>query len=138
MKKNISTTTVMKPTISVDVTAAQPEPTEDGAASVAPPYQAVVGLDVGDRQSHYCVLDLDGGVVTEREVAAVRVHPHERGDANCPSQEDRGPFFLGAAALEGLHSCRVWPRLARLFGLQAGRRPKRFRNPHHLTKYLTS
>jgi hypothetical protein len=24
-----------------------------------------VGLDVGDRQSHYCVLDLDGGVVAE-------------------------------------------------------------------------
>jgi transposase len=29
------------------------------------PYQAVVGLDVGDRQSHYCVLDLEGGVVAE-------------------------------------------------------------------------
>jgi hypothetical protein len=27
-----------------------------------PQYQAVVGLDVGDRQSHYCVLD---GVVAE-------------------------------------------------------------------------
>src|SRR6266542_3131965 len=66
MKKNISTTTVMKPAISVDVTAAQPA--EDGAASVPPRYHAVVGLDVGDRQSHYCVLDLDGGVVAEGEV----------------------------------------------------------------------
>src|SRR5271154_1024105 len=68
MKKNISTTTVMKPTIAVDVTAAQLEPTEDSAASVTPRYQAVVGLDVGDRQSHYCVLDLDGGVVAEGAV----------------------------------------------------------------------
>jgi hypothetical protein len=68
MKKNISTTTGMKPMISVDVTAARPQPAEDGAASVTPRYHAVVGLDVGDRQSHYCVLDLDGGVVAEGEV----------------------------------------------------------------------
>lgn len=32
-------------------------------------YQAVVGLDVGDRQTHYCVLDLDGDVVVEGAVA---------------------------------------------------------------------
>ena len=68
MKKNISTTRVMKATIAVDVTAAQPAATEDPAAAVAPRYQVVVGLDVGDRQSHYCVLDLDGGVVAEGEV----------------------------------------------------------------------
>ena len=35
------------------------------AASVQPPHQAAVGLDVGDRQSHYCVLDLSRGVVAE-------------------------------------------------------------------------
>ncbi|HEX6463709.1 MAG TPA: hypothetical protein VFZ98_04625, partial [Vicinamibacterales bacterium] len=63
MKKNIRTTTVTKPTM-VDVTAQ----TEDGAAAVASRYHAVVGLDVGDRQSHYCVLDLDGGVVAEGHV----------------------------------------------------------------------
>jgi transposase len=68
VKKNISTKTVMKPTISVDVTAAQPQLAEDTTASVMPRYQAVVGLDVGDRQSHYCVLDLDGGVIAEGEV----------------------------------------------------------------------
>jgi hypothetical protein len=37
----------------------------DDAASIQPPHQAVVGLDAGDRQSHYCVLDLSGGVVAE-------------------------------------------------------------------------
>src|SRR5262249_18532146 len=28
-------------------------------------HHAVVGLDVGDRRTHYCVLDLDGAVVAE-------------------------------------------------------------------------
>src|SRR3990170_4423137 len=68
MKKNISTTTVMKPTSFVDVTAARPEPTEGGAASVMARSQAVVGLDVGDRRSHYCVLDGTGAVVAEGDV----------------------------------------------------------------------
>ena len=63
MKKN-SSTTVMNTATSV-VTAAQLQPAEDGTASVTPRYHAVVGLDVGDRQSHYCVLDLEGGVVAE-------------------------------------------------------------------------
>lgn len=48
-----------------------------GSASVTCRYEAVVGLDVGDRQSHYCMLDLDGDVVTEGMVntkdAALRV-----------------------------------------------------------------
>ena len=34
-----------------------------------PVYQAVVGLDVGDRQTHYCVLDLDGELAVEGAVA---------------------------------------------------------------------
>jgi transposase len=50
---------------------------DDGAAPVSPRHEAVVGLDVGDRQSHYCVLDLAGDVVTEGVVhtkdAALRV-----------------------------------------------------------------
>jgi transposase len=75
MPKNISSTTTR--TATVRVTRVQPEPTDDGAASVTSRYQAVVGLDVGDRQSHYCVLDLDGNVVTEGVVntrdAALRV-----------------------------------------------------------------
>jgi transposase len=33
-------------------------------------YEAVVGLDVGDRQTHYCVLDLDGELTVEGEVAS--------------------------------------------------------------------
>ena len=32
-------------------------------------YQAVVGLDVGDRKTHYCILDLDGDLVVEGGVA---------------------------------------------------------------------
>ena len=52
MKKNISPTKVMKPRISVEGNATQPPAVEDGAASVTPRYQAVVGLDVGDRRSH--------------------------------------------------------------------------------------
>jgi transposase len=62
MKKNIKTT-VMNAASAVDVAAAQRQPAVDGAVSVMPQYHAVVGLDVGDRQSHYCVLDLSGGVV---------------------------------------------------------------------------
>src|SRR4051812_38586428 len=60
MTKNISTT-VMNTASGVDGTAVQLQ-------SATPRCQAVVGLDVGDRQSHYCVLDLDGGVVAEGEV----------------------------------------------------------------------
>jgi transposase len=60
MKKTISTT--MRNTAT---SAAQPQPAEDGVTSVTPRYHAVVGLDVGDRQSHYCVLDLEGSVVAE-------------------------------------------------------------------------
>jgi len=67
MKKNISTTVRMTAT-SVNVTTEKPQPTEDGAASVTQRYHAIVGLDVGDRQSHYCVLDLDGDVVAEGAV----------------------------------------------------------------------
>jgi hypothetical protein len=67
MTKNIKTT-VMRTTRAADVAVARPQPAEDGAASIAPQYHAVVGLDVGDRQSHYCVLDRDGGVVTEGTV----------------------------------------------------------------------
>ena len=56
MKKNIKTS-VMDTASAVDVAAAQRQPAADGAILVMPQYQAVVGLDVGDRQSHYCVLD---------------------------------------------------------------------------------
>jgi len=68
MKKNISTTKVMKPTVAVDVNATQLRAAEVDPALVTLRYEAVVGLDVGDRQSHYCVLDLDGGVVAEGNV----------------------------------------------------------------------
>ena len=68
MAKNLSgtvtrtTSTAGTPT---PTTGRQPG-TDGGAAAVTLlQYQAVVGLDVGDRQSHYCVLDRGGDVVTE-------------------------------------------------------------------------
>jgi transposase len=67
MKKNISRT-VRKTATTVDVARAQPLRADAGATGVPPRYHAVVGLDVGDRQSAYCVLDLEGGVVTEGAV----------------------------------------------------------------------
>jgi transposase len=67
MKKN-SKTTVTNTARAVGVAAAQSPPGNDGAAAVTPPYHAVVGLDVGDRQSHYCVLDRNDGVVAEGAV----------------------------------------------------------------------
>ena len=70
MKKNIKTT-VMRTARAAALAVARPQPAADGAASITPPYHAVVGLDVGDRQSHYCVLDRDGGVVTEGTVTQV-------------------------------------------------------------------
>ena len=76
MKKNIKTR-VMDTASAVDGAGTQRQPAVDGAVSVIPPYHAVVGLDVGDRQSHYCVLDLHAGVVAEGVVktteASVRV-----------------------------------------------------------------
>lgn len=76
MKKHIKTR-VMDTASAVDVAGVQRQPAVDGAVSVIPPYHAVVGLDVGDRQSHYCVLDLHAGVVAEGVVktteASVRV-----------------------------------------------------------------
>jgi hypothetical protein len=62
MKKSIKTS-VVNTASALDVTAAQREPAVDSAAAGMPQYHAVVGLDVSDRQSHYCVLDLSGGVV---------------------------------------------------------------------------
>jgi hypothetical protein len=67
MKKNISTRVAQTAT-AVDAPPAPPQRADAGAAVIAPRYHAVVGLDVGDRQSHYCVLDLDGNVVTEGQV----------------------------------------------------------------------
>ena len=40
-----------------------------GTASQPLDYQAVVGMDVGDRKTHYCVLDLKGELVLEGAVA---------------------------------------------------------------------
>ncbi len=68
MTKNISGT-VTRTATGGHVPLRQLEPVEAGGASPRARYQAVVGLDVGDRQSHYCVLDLDGSVMGEGTVA---------------------------------------------------------------------
>ena len=82
MKKTLKTS-VMNTASAVDVAAAQRHAAVDGAVSVMPQYQAVVGLDVGDRQSHSCVLDLSGGVVAEGVVktteASLRVRFEGKG-----------------------------------------------------------
>ena len=72
MKKNTSRSVNMKaPAVEMKVDVKE---TSRGTIPNPPDYQAVVGLDVGDRQTHYCVLDLNGalaveGVVTTREVS---------------------------------------------------------------------
>ena len=72
MKKNTSRSVNMKaPAVEMKVDVKE---TTRGTIPNPPDYQAVVGLDVGDRQTHYCVLDLNGalaveGVVTTREAS---------------------------------------------------------------------
>jgi transposase len=67
VKKNISTP--VKTARSLESPGAAAQTPTDEATPLSPRYHAVVGLDVGDRQSHYCVLDLDGGVIGEGTVA---------------------------------------------------------------------
>ena len=67
MKKNISRSIEMK---AAAIEARASEVSQTGRPdSRAAGYQAVVGLDVGNRQTHYCVPDLDGLVVVEGAVA---------------------------------------------------------------------
>jgi transposase len=62
MKKNSSSSVKMKVTRSSKNALSK-------MGSQAPDYQAVVGLDVGDQKTHYCVLGLDGELVAEGSVA---------------------------------------------------------------------
>jgi transposase len=65
MKKNISRSVQMK-SRAIEIKASV---NASGRTVSQPDYQAVVGLDVGDRNTHYCVLDLDGQLVVEGAVA---------------------------------------------------------------------
>src|SRR5215207_515830 len=66
VKKNSSAMTLRNTAAVSDIQAARPPADTDGVVVPGTArYHAVVGLDVGDRQSSYCVLDLDGGVVAE-------------------------------------------------------------------------
>jgi len=67
MKKNISRFVEMKSTVIERKAGVQNPPGR--TIPQRPDYQAVVGLDVGDRQTHYCVLDLDGELAVEGAVA---------------------------------------------------------------------
>ena len=96
MKKNISMPVMTAS--AVDATETPAPPAAADATSSAPRYHAVVGLDVGDRQSHYCVLDLDGSVLTE-----VRSRPRRRrcaccsrGKAGCASRWKPGRIRPGS------------------------------------------
>src|SRR5450432_305592 len=62
MKKNSSRSVEMKATVE---RKGRMNNAPGRTVSHRPDYQAVVGLDVGDRQTHYCVLDLDGGLTAE-------------------------------------------------------------------------
>ena len=67
MKKNTSRSVEMKAT-AVELKANMKDaPRRTVSRSLD--YQAVVGLDVGDRKIHYCVLDLDGELTVEGAVA---------------------------------------------------------------------
>ena len=67
MKKNISRFVEMKATV-IETKGDRTTPPRR-TISQRPDYRAVVGLDVGDRQTHYCVLDLDGELAVEGAVA---------------------------------------------------------------------
>ena len=67
MKKNSSSSVEMKATAVERKGRMKNAPGR--TVSHRPGYQAVVGLDVGDRQTHYCVMDLDGGLTTEGAMA---------------------------------------------------------------------
>ena len=67
MKKNSSRFVEMKATV-IETKAGVTNPPRR-TISQCPDYQAVVGLDVGDRRTHYCVLDLDGELAVEGAVA---------------------------------------------------------------------
>jgi len=62
MKKNTSRSVEMKAVVRVK---AGGKGALGRTVSRQPDYQAVVGLDVGDRKTHYCVLDLDGELTVE-------------------------------------------------------------------------
>ena len=66
MKKNSSRSEEIK---AVDKRNASAKNAPGRTGSQPPDYQAVVGLDVGDRKTHYCVLGLDGELVVEGAVA---------------------------------------------------------------------
>ena len=67
MKKNSSRSVEMKATAYERNTGVR---NAAGRTVIQPSdYLAVVGLDVGDRKTHYCILDLDGDLVVEGEVA---------------------------------------------------------------------
>ena len=66
MKKNSSRSVEIK---AVDKRNASAKNAPGRTGSQPPDYQAVVGLDVGDRKTHYCVLGLDGELVVEGAVA---------------------------------------------------------------------
>jgi transposase len=67
MKKSISSSVKMKATVDERNAVAKNALARTG--SQPPDYQGVVGLDVGDRKTHYCVLGLDGELMVEGAVA---------------------------------------------------------------------
>jgi len=67
MRKNSRGSAKLKATLEEGTASAKNAPVKTGSKSRD--YQAVVGLDVGDQKTHYCVLGLDGELVVEGFVA---------------------------------------------------------------------
>jgi transposase len=64
MKKDTSRSVEMRAVVKIQACGKSARTVSD-----RPDYQAVVGLDVGDRRTHYCVLDLDGELTAEGALA---------------------------------------------------------------------
>ena len=98
MKKNISRFVEMK----AGAVESRGGATTNRSGKPDPPqpsYQAVVGLDVGDRQTHYCVLDLDGEVVAEGAFATreTSLRVQFEGKLECGSRWRQGHTRHGSA-----------------------------------------
>ena len=56
-----------------------------------------IGIDLGDRKSHVCVLDADGQVIEESQIATKPTTAGARPDAPCVSPHTQ-PRILQASA----------------------------------------
>lgn len=102
MKKNSSGQIEMK-AATITMSAVAKESSKQFVAGAL--YQAVVGLDIGDRQTRYCVLDMRGDVAVEGAVATKE---------SCLRVEFEGKARMRIALEAGTHSAWISRLLAGL------------------------